>query len=263
MSGQPLCKFMFLGVMLLYLAACSNSGSSVQPIATVTTNAPAAPDPALITSDTIITLTYNASMNTTSLVLGGDLVGESNGGIWSTTTMPNDTLTISPTSTWTLRTGRQLMIDVKDMDGRSARTVNLTYDIYQGMLYYVSYVTGYDSNPGTSPNLPLKNIYTAMNNASPSATILVAGGTYPVAYGTPDKRLWLRQDIAMYGGYKADFSVRIPARYESVIQDQSVYPATITDPNFAIIADNNYSLAGTITNTTLVDGLLYSGDPRP
>jgi len=85
MSGTVLRKGILLFMVCLMLAACGSSDNSVQPIASIKTSAPAAPNPALIPPDTVITLTYNESMDTTSLVLGGDMAGESDGGIWSTT----------------------------------------------------------------------------------------------------------------------------------------------------------------------------------
>lgn len=258
-------KVVFLWLILLGLSGCGG-GSSVQPIASIKTNAPTAPDPALIPTDTVITLIYNESMVPASLVLGGDMAGESNGGIWSSTHVANDTLTISPTSNWTARTGRQLTIDAKDTAGRAARSVDLAYDVYRGTLYYVNSVTGNDANAGMTPLAAFQNIYTAVNNPSilTPATILVAGGTYPVASGAIDTRIWLRQDISLYGGYKSDFSARDPATYPSTIQDMTSVVGTSASPNFAVIADNNYAVSkdGTgsaISNTTLVDGFTISG----
>jgi hypothetical protein len=255
MTGTVLRKGIILSVVCLLLAACGGGGNSVQPIASIKTNAPAAPDPALIPPDTVITLTYNASMDTTSLVLGGDMAGESNVGVWSTTNTPNDTLTLSPASSWAVRTGRHLIIDAKDTAGRQARTVNLAYDIYQGALYYVSYITGNDGNTGMSPLTAFQNIHAAVNKVSPSATILVAGGTYLVSYGTTDTRVVLRQDISLYGGYKSDFSVRDPVTYPSVIRDiTSTLVGSAANPNFAVIASD-----AAITNTTLADGFTIYG----
>jgi hypothetical protein len=242
-----------LFVVCLNLVACGGGDSGVQPIAGIKTNAPAAPDPALIPDSTVITLTYNASMDPASLVLGGDMAADSNGGVWSTTNLTNDTLILSPASAWALRTGRHLVVDAKDTTGRAARTVDQEYDIYQGVLYYVNFATGNDGNLGDSPVTAFKNIHTAVNSVAPSATILVAQGNYAVNYN-PDTRIWLRQDISLYGGYSSDFKLRDPLTYVTSITDTSNIAATLANPNFAVIASNS-----AITNSTLVDGFQIKG----
>jgi len=177
----------------------------------------------------------------------------------------NDTLTLSPTASWAVSTGRHLVIDAKDTAGRLARTVNLAYDIYRGILYYVSYFTGKDANTGMSPLTAFQNLDYAVNNVSPTATILVATGSYNVSSGATDTRIWLRQDISLYGGYNYDFTVRKPASYPSVIRDiTGAVVGTAANPNFAVIADNVYAVSkdgtgSTITNTTLVDGFTIQG----
>jgi len=250
MPNISLRDIVLLAVMLLPLAACGGGGSSAQPIASVKTDAPTVPDPALIPKSTVITLTYNASMDPASLVLGGDMAGESSVS-WSTTTVMNDTLTLSPTSAWALQTGRHLMVDAKDTGGRQALTVSLAYDIYQGVLYYVNINQLSDMLGGTSPATAFKYIHTALATAMPSATILVAGGYYLVGYGTPDTRIVLQPDIALYGGYSSDFSTRDTVANRTVIVDTSSIAGSSANPNFAVLASNS-----TITGTTLVDGFV-------
>jgi len=258
MPGIVLRKAVFLTVILLQLAACGG-GNGVQPLASVKTSAPAAPDPALIPTNTVITLTYNASMDPASLVLGGDMAGESGAGVWSTTNAMNDTLTLSPASSWAQRTGRHLVVDAKDTSGRQARTVNLEYDIYRGLLYYVNIFTGNDGNTGMSVLNAFKTLSYAAANVSPTATILVATGTYTVSLNTAtavDTRIWLRPDISLYGGYSSDFTNRNPKSYQTLIKDQtSTVAGSAANPNFAFIASD-----GTITDTTLVDGFYIYGN---
>jgi len=255
MAGTVLRKGILLSVACLLLSACSNSGGSLQPIASVKTDAPAAPDPALIPATTVITLTYNASMDPASLVLGGDMAGESNAGVWSTTNLTNDTLTLSPAASWAVRTGRHLIIDAKDMSGRQARTVDLGYDVYRGVLYYVNINQPSDmlgGTSGTSPATAFKYIHTALASATPSATILVAGGYYTVSYTVSvDTRIVLQPDIALYGGYSSDFSARDTTANRTMIVDTSLLTGSSTNPNFAVLASDS-----TITGTTLVDGFV-------
>jgi len=260
MTGTILRYSFLLAAIGLQLAACGGGSGGVQPVAGIKTSAPTAPDPALIPDDTVITLTYNANMDPTSLVLGGDMAGESGPGVWSATNVTNDTLTLGPASTWAVRTGRHLIIDAKDTSGRAARTVDLAYDVYQGTLYYANINQTTVHPDGKTPLTAYNDIHTAVNNATPSATILVAGGTYNVSYTlSTDTRIWLRQDIALYGGYSPDFTTRDPATYITTIQDNTGSVAgTAADPNFAVIASD-----AAITNTTLVDGFTISGMLNP
>jgi len=180
------------------------------------------------------------------------MAGESNAGVWSTTNLTNDTLTLSPAASWAVRTGRHLIIDAKDMSGRQARTVDLGYDVYRGVLYYVNINQPSDMLGGTSPATAFKYIHTALASATPSATILVAGGYYTVSYTVSvDTRIVLQPDIALYGGYSSDFSARDTVANRTMIVDTSLLTGSSTNPNFAVLASDS-----TISGTTLVDGFV-------
>ncbi len=53
-----------------------------------------------IGADLIVLLSFAQAMNPRAVFLGGDLEPESDGGVWSSTVMVNDTLIVSPLSEW-------------------------------------------------------------------------------------------------------------------------------------------------------------------
>ncbi len=75
-----------------------------------------------------IVITFSESMDTSSLVLGGSMAAEDNGGVWSTTNFTNDTLTISPATSWTAGSGT-LTVDANDLASNSLVTLNLSYTV--------------------------------------------------------------------------------------------------------------------------------------
>jgi formylglycine-generating enzyme required for sulfatase activity len=83
----------------------------------------------VIDENTSIEITFNKTMNTATLNLRGDLASESNGGVWSTTTVTDDTLTISPATVWTGGSGLSLIVDCDDLFGHSLSTLALSYTI--------------------------------------------------------------------------------------------------------------------------------------
>lgn len=84
--------------------------------------------PALINGSTSIVITFDASMDSSSLSLGGSLASESDGGIWSDTVETNDTLTINPATTWS--DGVQtLTVDVDSAAGKALATLSLSYTV--------------------------------------------------------------------------------------------------------------------------------------
>jgi hypothetical protein len=69
-------------------------------------------------------------MNTASLVLGGTLADETDGGVWSTTTYPDDTLTLTPTGdSWNGGATRTLTVNAQDVSGNQVPTINKTYQV--------------------------------------------------------------------------------------------------------------------------------------
>ena len=89
---------------------------------------------AIISASQSVVLVFDNSMNTGSLILGGNLATESDGGIWSTTTLVNDTLTISPGTSWTAgihlgNANPELTINVSDAGNNPLVTLTRDYDV--------------------------------------------------------------------------------------------------------------------------------------
>jgi outer membrane protein assembly factor BamB len=82
-----------------------------------------------ITQSNQIVINFNESMNPPSLALGGDMVAESDSGVWSTNKNKDDTLTISPKEQWNVGSQTTLTIAVSDIAGNPLVTLNLEYTV--------------------------------------------------------------------------------------------------------------------------------------
>ncbi|MGD8926605.1 MAG: right-handed parallel beta-helix repeat-containing protein [Thioalkalispiraceae bacterium] len=240
---------LLLLLALLQLGACGG-GNNPQLTVAVVTNAPLVSDSHLIPPGTVIKLIYSDSMDTAAgnWTLSGDMASESTPA-WSSTNLLNDTLTITPTSSWSVSTGRSLSIQAHDLSGRMS-TVDLSYDIYRGTLYYVSASAIDDSDDGLSPTTAKRTIMAAITAASDPATVLVESGTYSVSIITTP-RVVLKEGVSLYGGYSAGFTSRTAGG--SIILDISSFTTTYPNPNYAVLGN-----AG-ITNATLLDGFTIQG----
>ena len=208
-----------------------------------------------ITLSTPIVITFNESMNPTTLILGGTMASESDGGVWSTTTFASDTLTVGSANTWTDGSGRILTIDVKDTAGNSLlSTLSLSYGVLDGVVY-VNDSNGNDANPGT-PDLPKKTIQVAIDLADSLyniAQVHIAEGTYNVDYQS-GTHIAMKEGVSIYGGYSlTDWSVRDPSTHETIVQDTSISGGTSDDPNRAI------HVGSSVTAATVMDGLTIKG----
>ncbi|MBU0785056.1 MAG: hypothetical protein KJ798_13735 [Gammaproteobacteria bacterium] len=114
------CLLILISSLLCTLAACNSDTRA--PSVSLSTSGSSLPlrDP--------IVLLFSESMNTASLVLGGTLAGETDGGVWSTTTYPNDTLTLTPVNgDWNGGASQTLTVDARDVSGNQVPTINRTY----------------------------------------------------------------------------------------------------------------------------------------
>jgi len=118
----------FCGLLLtLALTGCGGSGGSGPVLDTTKPTASIDQAGPTLGKTASLIVTFSESMDTSSLVLGGVLATESDGGVWSTTTNANDTLTIVPTSAWTSGTDRDITVDAKDVAGNALDTVSKSY----------------------------------------------------------------------------------------------------------------------------------------
>lgn len=81
-----------------------------------------------ITSSDSIVINYNKSMSDTSQLFSGSLYGKTDGGVWSSGALTNDTLTISPNTGWFIGNPQTLDVTASDMNGKPV-TLNLNYTI--------------------------------------------------------------------------------------------------------------------------------------
>ena len=178
-----------LAVALLAVAAAGFAGSCSNPMRVTVESVveegsrPTATvdfqDGAGIAPDTRITLTSDESMDPASLVLGGSLADESDGGAWSEGSATNDTLTISPADSWSVGSGKTLTIAAADLDTYEILPLQVEYGVLDGVVY-VHAENGSDAGPGT-PDHPKASIQAAVTTAErvfDEAEVRVAEGTW-------------------------------------------------------------------------------------
>jgi hypothetical protein len=178
-----------LAVALLAVAAAGFAGSCSNPMRVTVESVveegsrPTATvdfqDGAGIAPDTRITLTSDESMDPASLVLGGSLADESDGGAWSEGSATNDTLTISPADSWSVGSGKTLTIAAADLDTYEILPLQVEYGVLDGVVY-VHAEDGSDAGPGT-PDHPKASIQAAVTTAErvfDEAEVRVAEGTW-------------------------------------------------------------------------------------
>ncbi|MDH5218198.1 MAG: Ig-like domain-containing protein [Gammaproteobacteria bacterium] len=208
----------------------------------------------VIAANTPIVLTFSESMNTTP-TLGGTLSTTSY--TWGTTTNSNDTLTISPTTTWASGSGKTLIVEANDLAGFSAPTQSLTFHVLDSSVYVHS--SGSDANPGTS-DLPKATIQAGIDTAAAAystATVKVAGGTYTIApqvgtsiVTTGGTTITLAPGIRVEGGYD-------PANWTTA-RDAATYTTTLSPTDqegYVVLADG-----ASITRTSVLTGFVFAGD---
>lgn len=114
-------------LLLSSLVSCgggSGSDAGGTPTAPTATISPI--DSAVIMNTTPIVISFDQSMDTTSLSLSGSMI--SDGGVWSSTNVADDTFTISPQTTWALG-DQTLTFNAQNGDGLELGSLTLTYTI--------------------------------------------------------------------------------------------------------------------------------------
>ena len=119
-------KPVWILVSLLIFSACGggggdpgNSDPTVNPTATVSPEASS-----VITATTPIVVSFSTSMDMGTLSISGSMI--SDGGVWSTTNVVDDTLTISPQTRWA-EGAQTLTFDALGIDGNELGTLTLDY----------------------------------------------------------------------------------------------------------------------------------------
>lgn len=148
------------------------------------------PNGSIILAAQSIVIIFDRSMDTGSLALGSNMAAEASFGVWSNTNTANDTLTVSPSTTWTVGywdnndgVAQELSINASDLLGNSLSTITLGYIVD---VISVSSL-GDDGNLGTM-NLPMENIYSAMNKANSNGikNVYIQSGIYTQAFDLID-----------------------------------------------------------------------------
>lgn len=119
-------------LVCITLTSCggSSSSNSVAAAADKTSPSVVSQTPSnntLVNDNQVIVVQFDEEIDTASLALSDNMSGEAS-SVWSTTTADNDTLTISPTTTWTENANGSLGIVVADIKGNET-TVNSTLNI--------------------------------------------------------------------------------------------------------------------------------------
>lgn len=241
-KSKVICSALLLFVLVAFIEGCGGSSSSVDNSSPTGLALPG--DGRDISHIDPIIITFDESMDIISLALGGDLASEDDGGAWSTSTNENDTLTITPTSEWTLGAGKTLIVDASGTSGNAMTQISLTFEVKR--IFYVS-TTGNDSNAGTW-DAPLLTIGTAITaGAGTTSDVRVSAGTYSAS-------LDLSEGVSLYGGYSAgDWALRDAGAYTTTIADPAATGGATNNPNRAVYADN------TITTVTVIDGFSIQG----
>lgn len=210
-----------------------------------------------------IVIHFTDAMKTSSVLIGGDIISSNTNlstPVWSQTTFPNDTLTISLGGTKAMwqKGSRQLTVEGTTAEGKPMSKVTVTYNVVYRV--YVNNTTG-----GAAPTFngtrakPFNTIQYAIDTAQalradyPTATseVYVAQGLYSVNYRTSgNSAINMKEGISVYGGYSnADWSAaRNVASYVTTVRDASATLGSSADPNRAVYIDT------TITSATVIDG---------
>jgi hypothetical protein len=241
-------------VLIGHLAACGSSGVSGGSTTPDTTAPTASVNVTTLQlgSTQALVITFSETMNTGSLVLGGALAAESNGGVWSAGAHPNDTLTISPTTGWTTGSARNMTVNASDLAGNPLATMTLQYDVYTGTLFYVSSAASDDTGNGLTPATAKRTIMAAINAATVPATVLVNAGSHAVDSGA-GTHVIVKEGVSLLGGFNADFSVRDASTHFTDITATATTGGTVFAPTCAIEVDFD------VTSATVIDGFRIQG----
>jgi len=261
---------MMIFFMTALLTSCGGSSSGGGGGGVTDTTAPAVTKTTpenggvILTGDSI-TVNFDEPVDSSSVVLGGNMGSEADGTVTKSTVSSRDiriqsdstgtTLTIAPQTTWTTGNDRTITIDAKDTSGNSLQTLNLMFNVVNGIVYVSP--TGDDNNDGTKDS-PRKTVRGGITRAvamgfTPRA-VLVAQGSYAIdSSAKPPAQVVLTEGISLYGGFSADFSQRDPENNITTIQDISTAAASSSLPNRAIEAGSG------VTTATVVNGFTIQG----
>jgi hypothetical protein len=206
-----------------------------------------------------IQLRFNASMNTGSVTVTGDLSACSKQ--WTTTTLSNDTLTLTPTTLWPSGSGKTLTIDGSSAQSIAMATFNAGFTVFY-RIYVNDTNGGNDADPSAgSSMIPFATPGAALGLASSRyrpanpVELWVAQGTYTSTTGVVDAGA-AADGVQILGGYQdGNWSVRLPQTYVSTLSDT----ATTGGIGGLALANRTVRFGSGMTSATILDGFTING----
>ena len=272
MSRGPL---LFLAIVIAGLFGCGDSGGSAAPDAGPDAASDAGPDAAsdatpdagadttaptlisasptdgsLVENSDALVFVFDESLDEGSIVLGGSLAAESDGGALSTTTVANDTVTVAPTSTWSGGFGRTLEVTVADAAGNATSGLPFGYDL---RLVF--------SNFQSASVIIGQPDFTSNTRAAVSATSFIE----PLGTVIAEGRLYITSEsfdrVVIFGALPAENN----ASATSVLGQSDLMTNEFLATSAGSLRDSNDVAANAaqlaIADTTAHRVLLYSGVP--
>ncbi len=167
-------------------------------------------------NDDAISISFSEPVHKSTLALSGALAAESDGGTWS----DDQTLVVSPVTSWKSGKDRPLAVAVEDHAGNPSAVTVFHYDIATVYVSVDDPAAG-DANPGTRA-LPFARIQPAIAYAAGTftdATVHIAEGTYAIDASDLADIIAMTDGVSLYGGYSSDWSGRDREAHASVVEN--------------------------------------------
>lgn len=201
-----------------------------------------------------IVLQFSASMNTVACAFTDGGLGVPGSAVWSTTSNVNDTLSLSPATTW--NTGDDLGLVLANCATASAGAVDggnvsLNFTVYAASLVRYVKSDGNDANDGLSATTPRATVQAGIADlgagaCSGNCAVFVHDGTYTEV-------VTMGAGIRMYGGYRDSFQSRVPGDHLTIINSPVVVCGNVALTPCATV------IASGITSTAVLDGFQING----
>lgn len=232
---------------------------------------PASGNGATIIGHEDVVIRFSDSMNTSSIVIGGDIIlantnfaSNPNGYVrWSKTLYDDDTLTISQINNASPKVFWPKGAVNLTVQGTTAAGETLEFTTMSFTVVYKVFVRAINSsdtaNSGTRA-LPVATIQKGISLCTAMASgttwdVCVAKGTYSSNYNTTSTPVInMVEGVSVYGGYSdaGESAWNLPRNFttfETILQDSSTAGgASLTNPNRAT------SIPASITRSTILDG---------
>ncbi len=201
-----------------------------------------------------IVLQFSAGMNTGACTFTDNGLGSPGSAVWSTTANGNDTLTLSPATTWNTGDNPGLLLEnCATTNGGSVDggNISLSFTVYAASMVRYVKSDGSDANDGLSAGSPKATIQAGIAGLSAmgcsgNCAVFVHDGTYTEV-------VTMGAGIRMYGGYRDSFQSRVPGDHLTIINSAVVACGTVAITPCATV------IAAGITDTAMLDGFQING----